>query len=164
MFAGRGTSFAGPEYDEAGFDHPPVDDYDFSAGPSQSEQGQGTEFADTQEREYQRFGLAAGVDTQTANEPGWLAQTLDNEAMNFLTFVHTSIADRKEQRMIAEQLGQVVDLQDENIMSFEELLDPVSNSRIVAARGFLHVLALGTKGLLSVEQGPEFGQVLLGVL
>ncbi|GAB7344878.1 hypothetical protein MBLNU457_3319t1 [Dothideomycetes sp. NU457] len=160
---GRGISVEAPPNDETGFDFPP-DDYDLGAPTSQSEQGQGIEFGDTQEREYQRFGLAAGVDTQTANEPGWLAQTLDNEAMNFLTFVHTSIADRKEQRMIAEQLGQPVDLQNENFLDFEDLLSPVANSRIVAAQGFLHVLTLGTKGLLSVEQAMEFGQVVLGVL
>jgi len=160
LFAGRGTSVAGSGNDEVGFDLPPMDDYDVGA----SEQGQGIDIGDTQEREFQRFGLAAGVDTQTANQPGWLAQTLDNEAMNFLTFVHTSISDRKEQRMIAEQLGQPVDLQDENIMNFEELLSPVVNSRIVAAQGFLHVLSLGMKGLLSVEQGPHFGQVVLGAL
>lgn len=141
-----------------------MDDYDVGAGPSQSEQGRGIDIGDTQEREYPRFGLAASVDTQTANEPGWLAQTLNNEAMNFLTFVHTTISDRKEQRMIAEQLGQPLDLNDENTMDFEDLLSPVANSRIVAAQGFLHVLTLGTKGLLSVEQGLDVGQVVLQVL
>jgi len=164
MFAGRNTSAARSRQDDAAAGLPPMDDYDLEAAPDQNENIESIEAGNTRQREFERFGLAAGVDAHTANDPGWLAQTLDNEAMNFLTFVHTSISDRNDAKMIAEQLGRPVDLQYEATMNFEELLRPTTNSKIVAAQGFLHILSLSMKGLLEVLQGREFGQVVLRVL
>ena len=47
--------------------------------------------------------------------------------------------------------------------SFMELLDPRLESRNTASLGFLHVLSLGSLGLLSVAQAADFGDILLRV-
>ena len=47
---------------------------------------------------------------------------------------------------------------------FATLLDPEMNSKVVAAQGLLHCLALATKGLLSVRQEEDFGDIWLSVV
>lgn len=110
--------------------------------------------------EFELFGPAAQVDTQTAGQTQWQRAILDGESLHFLDFVRNGIEERDHGRAQASA-GEVEDETLQGSVDFEKLLPPSSHSRIVASQGLLHVLALGTKGLLSVEQSEEFGPIRL---
>ena len=103
--------------------------------------------------EFELYGPGAGVDTQTAADSQWVRSTLNQEANNFLGFVEAKIAvipaaeDDEEDELSRPS-------QPKASITFEELLPHEENSKIVAAQGLYHVLALATKGLLNVKQHP----------
>lgn len=102
---------------------------------------------------YEQYGAAAGVDTQTANSLVWQQAAMDQESVNFLSFVQASLSER------AGIGGD--DLMGGSI-TFEELLPHDSNTRVVAAQGLLHVLNLGTKNALRMRQDEAFGAISVG--
>lgn len=104
--------------------------------------------------EFQLYGPAAGVSTQTAAESQWVRATLDHESNNFLEFLKFEIA------------GKASEIRDEESRSvlFEELLPPPQHSNIVAAQALHHVLALATKGLIRVKQDEHYGPIALSLL
>jgi meiotic recombination protein REC8 len=117
----------------------------------------------TAEDEFELFGPAAQVDTQTAAESQWVRAALDGESANFLEFVKAGI-DEADQGHAAAPLGNE---EDENMMGcieFDQLLPPKNNTRVVAAQGLLHVLTLVTKHTLVAEQEETFGPIRLKVL
>lgn len=103
--------------------------------------------------DFELYGPSANVDTQTAAQSQWIAQTLENEAYNFLTFVNTKV-----QKMAEE------DQERDNHVTLDELLPPTQNSQVVGAQAFLHVLALATKGLLEVSQAEPYGEIEIAVV
>jgi len=112
----------------------------------------------TAEDEFELFGPAAQVDTQTAAESQWVRAALDGESTNFLEFVKAGI-DELDQERDAAPPG---DEEDENVfgcIDFDQLLPPLNNSRVVAAQGLLHVLALVTKNTLIAQQDDAFGPI-----
>ncbi|GAB7359986.1 hypothetical protein MBLNU230_g7510t1 [Neophaeotheca triangularis] len=113
--------------------------------------------AEAEAEAYELHGPAAAVDTQTAAQTQWQSAILDGESANFFTFV---------QAAIAEADAGAADDEDEALrgsIEFEALLPPKSNSAVVAAQALLHVLALGTRGLVAVEQREDFGAIGLRV-
>ncbi|KAI9670917.1 MAG: hypothetical protein M1817_003802 [Caeruleum heppii] len=103
--------------------------------------------------EFQLFGPAAGVDTQTAAQTQFIKETLDWESGNFLDFIRTGIAARQEGASnLEEAVGRAS-------VSFEELLLPAENSKMVAAQGFVHTLLLATKNLILVRQDEDYGEI-----
>jgi meiotic recombination protein REC8 len=113
--------------------------------------------------EFELFGPAAQVDTQTAAESQWVRAALDGESANFLEFVKAGIDEANQERAAAPP----GDEEDETMMGcidFEQLLPPMNNTRVVAAQGLLHVLALVTKNALVAEQEETFGPIGLRVL
>lgn len=102
------------------------------------------------------YAGAGDIDAQTAAESQVSRLTLDGESDQFLEFVKGAIQelDGGEREMGDD------DLQTRSI-AFEELLLPAENSCIVAAQGFVHMLALGSKNLLRVEQIEAFGPINL---
>ncbi|KAK5709859.1 R8 protein [Elasticomyces elasticus] len=118
------------------------------------------------DEDFELFGPAAEVDTQTAAQSQWVRTALDTESSNFLGFVQAAIAeaDHERQRVGAGAGSGSGDEEDEETMGtvlFEELLEPARNTCVVAAQGLLHVLALGTKGLLEVGQDEPFAGITL---
>ena len=118
--------------------------------------------------EFQLYGPAAGVSTQTAAESQWMKATLDHESGNFLEFVKAEIAARIP--AVAAEEGDEGD--DDELRAegrarqevlFEELLPPAQHTRIVAAQALHHVLALATRGFLEVEQEMGFGAIRMGI-
>ncbi|USW48449.1 Putative rad21/Rec8-like protein [Septoria linicola] len=101
--------------------------------------------------EFELFGAAAQVDTQTAAQTQWQKAALTGESANFLDFVQAAIDDNED----LDQAGKV---------DLDGLLPPESNSHIVAAQAFLHVLTLGTRGALKVEQEEPFGSIVMSVI
>ena len=114
----------------------------------------GDDFPNTQAREdFEHYGPGAVVDTQTAADSQWVRSMLDHEAGNFLAFVETKIAERPGRDNDEEQ--------DElagaarpgsNSITFEEMLPPSQNSKVVASQALYHILALATKSLINVNQ------------
>jgi hypothetical protein len=117
----------------------------------------------TAEDEFELFGPAAQVDTQTAADSQWVRAALDDESANFLEFVKAGI-DEADQMRAAAPLG---DEEDENMtgrIEFDQLLLPTNNTCVVAAQGLLHVLTLVTKNALVAEQDETFGPISLKVV
>lgn len=105
------------------------------------------------------FGAAAGVSTQEANTSQFMRNALDREGRNFLGFVERVAVERGEH-----------DKEDENRrwVEFDSLFEEQDLTRPVAAQAFLHVLALATKGQITVKQeGVEekvaYGNIHVGV-
>lgn len=134
---------------------PQVQEFDDCHIPLDDTGDQGAHPHPTIEEEFEAFGLAAGVDTQTAGTAAWVRQALNSESGNFLGFVEAGIR-RADQNRDAESDA---DEEPRGSVEFETLLPPASNTRIVAAQGLLHVLALATKNILHVEQEQAFGPI-----
>ncbi|KAI4176877.1 MAG: hypothetical protein LQ343_000734 [Gyalolechia ehrenbergii] len=134
-------------------DIPHFDENDLLGGPSTSIAGD----------DFQYYGPAAGVDTQTAAQSQWLRAALDTESNNFLQFIKTEIANKAAAAQEAEDelSGGIAAPKS---VSFEELLPPIQNTKIVAAQALLHVLALATKSLIKVNQQERYGPVELGLV
>ncbi|KAL9602026.1 MAG: hypothetical protein Q9219_002135 [cf. Caloplaca sp. 3 TL-2023] len=131
---------------------PQFDDNDLLGGPSTSVAGD----------DFQMYGPAAGVDTQTAAQSQWLRAALDTESNNFLEFIKMEISSKAAAAEEAEDElsgGETAP----NSVTFEELLPPTQNSKIVAAQALLHVLALATKSLVQVNQHEHYGPIDLGI-
>ncbi|KAL9029451.1 MAG: hypothetical protein Q9196_002310 [Gyalolechia fulgens] len=142
----------GPER-YSGLDIPQFDDNDLLGGPSTSVAGD----------DFQSYGPAAGVDTQTAVQSQWLRAALDSESNNFLQFIKTEISNKAAAAQEAEdELSGGIAAPDS--VFFEELLPPTQNTKIVAAQALLHVLALATKSLIKVDQQEHYGPINLGLV
>ncbi|KAL8939200.1 MAG: hypothetical protein Q9216_003494 [Gyalolechia sp. 2 TL-2023] len=137
--------------DRSELDMPHFDEIDLLGGPSTSIAGD----------DFQYYGPAAGVDTQTAAQSQWLRAALDTESNNFLHFVKAEIANKVAVAQEGEdELSGGIAAPDS--VFFEELLPPARNSKIVAAQALLHVLALATKSLVKVDQHEHYGPINLG--
>lgn len=105
------------------------------------------------------FGAAAEASTQEANTSQFMRNALDREGRNFLGFVERVAVERGDQ-----------DKEEENRrwVEFDSLFEEQDLTRPVAAQAFLHVLALATKGQITVKQeGIEekvaYGNIYVGV-
>lgn len=94
-------------------------------------------------------------------------EALSAEGENFFTFVADAITEKRD-RAKADlanmsdplQAEAAADIED---VSFEELLPPPETRRMIACQGFLMLLALGTKGMLDVQQAMAFGAITLSL-
>lgn len=100
--------------------------------------------------DFQFYGPAATVDTQTAAQSQWITSILEDEAYNFLDFVHTKIKENPTLEDIKSTTDHI---------TFHDLLPPIKNTKVVGAQGLLHVLALATKGLIEVNQIEPYGVI-----
>jgi hypothetical protein len=122
------------------------------------------------EQDYELFGPAAQVDTQTAENSQWQRTTLIGESANFLAFVRTAIeeapASPEDAAVAALDREHEGEHEEGKIKSvtFETLLPPTENSAIVAAQALLHVLSLGTRNFLRVGQEEAFGSIELSLV
>jgi meiotic recombination protein REC8 len=117
--------------------------------------------------EFEIFGPSAAVDTQTAQGTQWIRDALAMESMNFLEFVRNTLTEGEVDELTddADPLDQVMGgmSKTEKEVGFEALFPPESNSMMVAAQAFHHVLTLATKNLLVVKQEIPFGEIYLSV-
>ncbi|PYI26015.1 hypothetical protein BP00DRAFT_382819 [Aspergillus indologenus CBS 114.80] len=98
--------------------------------------------------------------------------TLDQESLNFLDFLTAKIAalapaDEGDGRDLVHPSSSYFS-GIKRTMHFSSLLPPAKTSRIVATQGLMHILALATKGLLTVHQdeaqylgGEKYGELYL---
>lgn len=111
---------------------------------------------------FQLYGPAAGVSTQTAAESQWMRATLDHESSNFLDFLKAEI-ERNMPRTGEEDQERTGVIVPRQSVVFEEILPPSQHTKVVAAQALHHVLALATKGLIIVHQDLDYGPVTLGL-
>jgi hypothetical protein len=133
-----------------------------AGGPSSSQAAGGTQ-------DFELFGAAAAVDTQTAANSQWVRSVLDKESNNFLEYVKNSIDERLGDELSENHIFSV----DENekmkkSVTFGELFEPERNSHVVAAQAFYHILSLATKNRVWVtqeinEEFEAFGEIRIGV-
>lgn len=111
---------------------------------------------------FQLYGPAAAVDTQTAGQSQWMRATLNREANNFLEFVKAETktlpapASDGEDELSGDAFPA-------SSVSFERLLPPAQHSKIVAAQAMHHLLALATKSLITVRQDLSYGSIHLSL-
>jgi len=131
--------------------------------------------------EYELYGPAAVVDTQTAGTSQFIREAMARECMNLFNYVRNSIeeleidilADDEQLHLSIEGRNAHVDMDEHDrrragkSIMFDAMIDPQENGVVVAAQAFLHVLTLATQGLLWVLQeegeGDDFGRIRLGV-
>lgn len=112
--------------------------------------------------DFQLYGPAAAVDTQTAGQSQWMRATLNQEADNFLEFVKAGItalpahASDDEDELSGQRPSKFS-------VSFDQLLPPTQHSKIVAAQALHHLLALATKSLITVRQDSQYGPIDLSL-
>ena len=135
----------------------------FAEGIRSRDESQALRAADEDNDDFQLYGPAAAVDTQTAAQSQWMRAALNQESTNFLDFVRAEISTRMAAS--AEEQGvEVSELAEDDegkMVTFEGLLPPGEHSKIVAAQAFHHVLTLASKGLVLVKQegDEEFGEI-----
>lgn len=90
---------------------------------------------------------------------------LSAEGANFLTFVIDAITEKRSLAKAAmEGISDALQAQaaaDVDEITFEELLPPRENSKLVACQGLMMVLGLGSKGMLNVRQSSYLGHISL---
>lgn len=126
----------------------------------------GFQLPDLGDEEFELHGPAAGVSTQQANNSEWLANTLEDEANNFFAFLQAELEKRSPvlEKAESQDLGSDGDGIGRGTVTFEELLPPESNSKVVGAQGLLHVLTLVTRGAVTVKQQEDFGEIEMSIV
>ena len=110
------------------------------------------------QQQYDLFGPAAYVDTQTAGESQWLRSALNIESANFYRFLRQAVRERgrvlgpETSQPVAEQLNASVTVGRKESLTFEELLPPEDNTYIVATQGLFHILSLASRGIIELKQ------------
>ncbi|KAI8934714.1 hypothetical protein NX059_008403 [Plenodomus lindquistii] len=103
---------------------------------------------------------AAPVQTTTR-----VRDALSAEGANFLTFVIDAVTEKRSRaRAAMEDMSDVLQAEaaaDIDDITFEELLPPQENSKLVACQGLMMVLGLGCKGMLNVQQSEHLGPINL---
>lgn len=119
------------------------------------------------------FGFAGpGPSSDVPDDPhaepiARVREALSAEGENFLIFVADGI-DEKRSRVQAglEPMSDVLQadaVANTDEVTFEELLPPTNNSKMVAASALVMTLTLGTKGLLNVRQDDDFEEIGLSL-
>ena len=104
------------------------------------------------ENKFEKYG-PADIDKQTTARHSWPQNILDQESSNFREFVEHAIEKkRRVQSTWSPKQGF-------DTIDFDELLPLESNSRIVAAHAFLHVLSLVSKGMIIAVQKEAYGPI-----
>jgi meiotic recombination protein REC8 len=120
-------------------------------------------------QDFELFGPAAAVDTQTAGTSQWVRQALDIESENFLEYVEEALKEKRGDELEGEG-GEGEDLGargKQRFVTFGELVQEDKHNVIVATQAFYHVLTLATRGRIWAEQVDEEvmgGEIRVGVV
>jgi meiotic recombination protein REC8 len=90
-----------------------------------------------------------------------VSAALSVECENFLEFVIEAIVEKRNNSQPGFHLMAAEAAAGLDEITFQELLPPANNSRIVACQGLMMVLTLGTKDMLDVQQAEDFGDISL---
>ncbi|KAF2135765.1 uncharacterized protein K452DRAFT_303302 [Aplosporella prunicola CBS 121167] len=120
------------------------------------------------EEEFELYGTAAGVDTQTANESQFLNTSLLQEENNVRVWMYNALKEKMgvpagDEEDVPESDAVPEGLFESEIL-FEELVPLEGNTRIVACQAFMHVLSLTTKGFITAMQEEPFADIRLALV
>lgn len=120
---------------------------------SDSEVGKDVALGGISETQSEKSCPATHVDKQTTAQQSWQQDVIDQESSNFREFVERAIKEkRRAQGLESSKEGL-------NMIEFNELLPPESNSRVVAAQAFLHILSLASKNVIIAAQKEAYGPI-----
>lgn len=106
---------------------------------------------------FELYGAAAHVDTQTANDSQFARTAFAKEMENFGMFIFDRLREKEEAAAVAEGI-ETEGVAHHEIM-FEDALPPETTTKIVAAQGFMHLLSLATHGRVAARQTEPFGDI-----
>lgn len=146
-------------------------DFEPEVAPSKGGESQVRGVSSSQ-AEFEIFGPAAQIDTQTAASSQWVKDALDRESGNFFEYVRNTISEKAGDELGGDDLDELGggEGHNEKSVTFEKLFDPKQNSAIVAAQAFYHILTLATKARVWVEQDVDevemepFGEIKIGLM
>jgi meiotic recombination protein REC8 len=166
---GRLTS-ASPFIGRGGIDMPDLERIDDLGFPANSTENfidalelQSIQLTDTQAEDFEIFGPTATVDTQTAQDSYWIKEALARESLNFLEYVKNTLLEKEGDEVEDDVLMGGAESAKLREVGFETLFPPESNSMMVAAQAFHHVLTLATKNLLNVRQAEPYAEIWMSV-
>lgn len=107
--------------------------------------------------DFEYFGVAAAVDTQTAGTSQWMNEAMAQESKNFLDYVKNTIDEQNDDVLLSENIGAV------ESVDFGALIPPATSTPLVAAQAFYHVLTLATNNELKVRQSENYGEIELSI-
>lgn len=116
--------------------------------------GMGGDVGIEDEEAFQLYGPAAAVDTQTTTESHFARMAFAREMENFGMFVFDSLKRKEEAAAAQEKEPEGI-----NEILFEDALPPESTTRVVAAQGFMHLLALASLGRVAARQDEPFEEI-----
>ncbi|KAF5846708.1 hypothetical protein GGP41_004772 [Bipolaris sorokiniana] len=96
-------------------------------------------------------GVAALLDTNS--QP---LKVLSIEGENFITYIREKMKEKGGRAQIETGVAN-----DAGEITFEELLPPAENTKMVACHGLMMVLTLGTRGFLEIKQSEHLGNIHL---
>ncbi|KAG9185180.1 hypothetical protein G6011_07724 [Alternaria panax] len=116
--------------------------------------------------EFGLTGPSSDYPEQVVQEPSIrVREALSTEGENFITFINERIVEKREQAHAdlehmsdALQVKAAADIEE---ITFEELLPPAENNKMIACQGFMMILGLGSKGMLSIQQPRYLGEINL---
>ncbi|CAG8983448.1 hypothetical protein HYALB_00000617 [Hymenoscyphus albidus] len=114
-----------------------------------------------EDAEFEQFGPAAEVDTQTAGQSQWVRQALDKESNNFFEYVQNTILEQQDDELSFHENQQPK--KRNSSVTFQKLFEHEKTTTIVAAQAFYHILTLATRNRLAIMQHEaEFEEDLCG--
>lgn len=94
-----------------------------------------------------------------------IRDALAAEGENFLVFVAEAIVEKCSRAQAAiDRMADPLQAEaaaDLDEITFEQLLPPAENTKIVASQGLMQVLGLGMKGMLDIQQPEHLGEINL---
>ncbi|KAF8533014.1 Rec8 like protein-domain-containing protein [Trichophaea hybrida] len=110
--------------------------------------------------QFEFFGPGAEVETQDANTQ-WVRETMERESFEFYEYDHR--LEFLKKRILEEHEKREIET-DINFITFQALIEPGRNRKIVAAQAFSHTLLLVTKGLVTVSQEHPFRTIQINAV
>ncbi|KAF1978109.1 hypothetical protein BU23DRAFT_595909 [Bimuria novae-zelandiae CBS 107.79] len=131
----------------------------------------GGDFGDLGGDDYVGFadpGISSDMPDAAPTEPhARVQEALSTEGGNFLSFIADAIDEKRDRiQQGLELMSDVLQADAASAIdeiSFDDLLPPNENNRVVASQALMMTLTLGTKGLLDVQQEDHFGNINLSL-
>ncbi|EUC50527.1 hypothetical protein COCMIDRAFT_82101 [Bipolaris oryzae ATCC 44560] len=117
-----------------------------------------TSDADYAGNEFRLSGLSSDFPEVAAlpNTNSQVPKVLSIECENFITYICEKMRDKGDHAQI--ETGVVTNAEE---ITFEELLPPTENTKMIACHGLMMVLTLGTRGMLDIQQSEHLGDIHL---
>ncbi|KAH7561926.1 hypothetical protein BM1_03030 [Bipolaris maydis] len=90
------------------------------------------------------------------NANSQLPKILSIEGENFIAYIREKMREKRGRAQV--ETGVANDAEE---ITFEELLPPAENAKMVACHGLMMVLTLGTRGMLTIQQSEHLGDIHL---